>query len=89
MTATTLLWAIGSALILERSACGVSLLPVARCTRLATSMLVTNFDAVSTGRVGSLESVISPSVARVGSALETGVMSRLDCASYIFVAVST
>ena len=30
------------------------------------------------GRVGSLESVIRPRVARVGSALETGVISRVD-----------
>jgi hypothetical protein len=51
-------------------------------------MFATSCEAVSTSRVGSTDSVISPRLFRVGSSLDTGVISKSASASYCFVALA-
>jgi hypothetical protein len=88
-TATTLLSATGWALTEPRSDCGVRGESMAFFTRVATPILVTSLEAVSTSRVGSADSRISPRVLNTGSSPDTGVTRMSDWASYVLVAVKT
>jgi hypothetical protein len=89
VTATRLLWAIGSAFTSFSSERGLRSVRSFSFARRATSIVVTRPAAVVTSRVGSLEAVISPSVASVVLSRGTGVTSSVERASYVLSAVPT
>ena len=81
VTATRLLWAIGSAFTSFSSERGLRSVWSCSFAARPTSIVVIRPAAVVTSLVGSLEAVISPRVASVALSLGTGVTSSVARAS--------
>jgi hypothetical protein len=86
--ATMLLWATGSAFTSLSRSSGLSFRPSLSITRLATLRLVTTRLAVSTSRVGSLDSRMIGSPSSAFWSRLAGITSKSASARYLSVATA-